>query len=139
MVVTTTVGELLGQNLGYAASLIQQSVKNYNHKKVFDVISGWIKSPIVHQPLSTFDSNSVIMTSSPRFDVYGNEFGFGKAVAVRTGNACKIEGRVSSFPGYEGGGSVDLEICLTSESMRDLELNQEFMNAVSLQPINGVY
>ena len=36
----------------------------------------------------------VMMGSSPRFNMYGNEFGMGKGVAVRSGYANKFDGKV---------------------------------------------
>ena len=43
----------------------------------------------------------------------------------------KFDGKISSFPGYEGG-SIDLEVCLPPYSMRALETDEEFMDVVSL-------
>lgn len=45
--------------------------------------------------------------------MYGNEFGMGKVVAVRSGYANKIDGIVTSYdshPGHEWWGSKDLEV-----------------------------
>nr|POF07583.1 bahd acyltransferase dcr [Quercus suber] len=72
------------------------------------------------------------MGSSPRFNMYGNEFEMGKAAALRSGYANKFDGKVSSYPGYEGGGSIDLEVYLSPDSMSALESDKEFMDAVSL-------
>ena len=72
------------------------------------------------------------MGSSPRFNMYGNEFGMGKAVALRSGPANKIDGGVTSFPGYEGGGSIDLQVCLLPNFMSTLESDEEFMDAAAL-------
>ncbi|RVW40500.1 hypothetical protein CK203_081512 [Vitis vinifera] len=69
---------------------------------------------------------------SRAFNKYGNEFGLGKALALRSGNAHKFDGMVSCYPGREGGGSIDLEVCLTLNSMSTLESNPEFMEAVSI-------
>ena len=55
----------------------------------------------------------------------------GKALALRSGYANKYDGKISSFPGYEGG-SIDLEVCLPPYSMRALETDEEFMDVVSL-------
>ncbi|XP_021852267.2 protein ENHANCED PSEUDOMONAS SUSCEPTIBILITY 1-like, partial [Spinacia oleracea] len=129
---TTTVGELLEHDLGWAASLLHQSVINHGDKVVRDFINRWLKSPDIFKLEKLTDSYSVMMGSSPRFDMYGKEFGLGKAVAVRRGYADKFVGKVTCYPGYEGGGSVDLEICLTPDSMEALELDQEFMDNVSL-------
>jgi hypothetical protein len=73
-----------------------------------------------------------MMGSSPRFNMYGNEFGMGKAVTIRSGYAHKFDGKVSSFPGYEGGGSIDLEVCLPPDFMSALESDEEFMDAATL-------
>ncbi|KAB1220184.1 hypothetical protein CJ030_MR3G017008 [Morella rubra] len=79
-----------------------------------------------------FSTIRCMMGSSPRFNMYGNEFGMGKAIALRSGYANKVDGKVSSYPGYEGGGSIDLEVCLPADSMCVLESDEEFMNAVSV-------
>lgn len=108
---TTTFGELLENSLGWAAPLLHQPVANHNNKVVRDFLDAWLKSPFIYQ-LSMSDSKSVMMGSSPRFEIYENEFGLGKAIGVRSGYANKFPGKVTAYPGYEGGGSVDLEICL---------------------------
>uniref|UniRef100_A0A803LTZ4 HXXXD-type acyl-transferase family protein n=1 Tax=Chenopodium quinoa TaxID=63459 RepID=A0A803LTZ4_CHEQI len=133
LITTTTAGELLGHNLGWAASLLHQSVVNHSDKTVHKFIIGWLQSPFVYQPGKMFEPYSVMMGSSPRFDMYGNEFGLGKAVAVRSGYANKYVGKVTAYPGYEGGGSVDLEICLPPKSMSALESDEEFMSAATIQ------
>lgn len=85
-----------------------------------------------------YDPFSVMMGSSPRFGMYGNEFGMGKAVAIlsgyankiRSGYANKFDGKVTSYSGYEGGFSMDLEVCFSPEAMRGIESDDEFMEAV---------
>ena len=72
-----------------------------------------------------------MMGSSPRFNKYGNEFGMGKAVTLRSGYAHKFDGKVSCYPGREGGGSIDLEMCLLPDNMLALESDKEFMEAAS--------
>uniref|UniRef100_A0A7C9ANV3 Shikimate O-hydroxycinnamoyltransferase n=1 Tax=Opuntia streptacantha TaxID=393608 RepID=A0A7C9ANV3_OPUST len=129
---TTTVGELLEHNLGWAASMLSQSVRNYTHDTVHGFFKSWMHSRVVYCYGTLVNLSNVLMGSSPRFDMYGNEFGLGKAVAVRSGSANKYPGKVSAFPGCEGGGSVDLEICLLPNSMTALESDEEFMAAVSI-------
>ncbi|KAL6317477.1 hypothetical protein AAG906_030230 [Vitis piasezkii] len=97
-----TAGELLEHNLGWAAWLLHKAVVSHTDKAVRG------------------------------FNKYGNEFGLGKALALRSGNAHKFDGMVSCYPGREGGGSIDLEVCLTLNSMSALESNPEFMEAVSI-------
>ncbi|XP_075668711.1 putative acetyltransferase At3g50280 [Castanea sativa] len=130
--VVTTAGELLEHNLGWAAWKLHEAVANHSDKVVRDFFDIWLQSPFVLQPARIFDPYSVMMGSSPRFNMYGNEFGMGKAVALCSGYANKFDGKVSSYPGYEGGGSIDLEVCLSPDSMSALESDKEFMDAVSL-------
>ncbi|KAE9586817.1 hypothetical protein Lal_00004559 [Lupinus albus] len=128
----TTIRELLEHNLGWAAWKVHLAVANHNNTMVQLSFNEWLLSPVVYQIARNFDSNSVLISSSPRFNMYGNEFGMGKAVAVRSGYANKYDGKVTSYPGHEGGGSVDLEVCLMPDTMGALELDQEFMTAVSV-------
>uniref|UniRef100_A0A453Q9F0 Acetyltransferase n=1 Tax=Aegilops tauschii subsp. strangulata TaxID=200361 RepID=A0A453Q9F0_AEGTS len=69
--------------------------------------------------------------SSPRFDMYGCDFGWGRPAAVRSGKANKMDGRASLYPGREGGGSMDAEVTLTPEHKAALEGNEEFWAAVT--------
>jgi hypothetical protein len=127
-----TAGELLEQSLGWAAWQLHQAVVDHTDKVVRGLLDGWLQSPFIFQHAQFFDRYCVLMGSSPRFNVYGNEFGMGKAVALRSGYANKFDGKVSSFPGYEGGGSIYLEVCLTPDFMSALESDEEFMDAVCL-------
>ncbi|KVH98317.1 Chloramphenicol acetyltransferase-like domain-containing protein [Cynara cardunculus var. scolymus] len=81
--------------------------------------------------LAFLDPNSVHMGSSPRFDMYGNEFGLGKGVAVLSGFANKFDGKMTLYPGRDGGGSMDLEVCLLPENMAAFESDEEFLSVVS--------
>ncbi|XP_074283724.1 uncharacterized protein LOC141608255 [Silene latifolia] len=130
--ITTTAGELLENSLGWVASLLNKSIVNHNDKEVTDSLKAWLEAPSIPKHGILYDSNSVLSSSSSRFDMYGNEFGLGKAIAVRSGYANKFQGTVAAYPGCEGGGSVDLEICLPPDSMTALESDVEFMTAVTL-------
>ncbi|KAI4321039.1 hypothetical protein MLD38_034462, partial [Melastoma candidum] len=70
--------------------------------------------------------------SSPRFNKYGNEFGMGKALVARSGYTNKFDCKVTAYPGREGGGSIDLEICLPAATMAALENDAELMAAVTV-------
>ncbi|KAI9106556.1 hypothetical protein K1719_022084 [Acacia pycnantha] len=128
----TTSGELLEHDLGWAAWKLHAAVANHNGKAVDELVKKWLESPIVVQPGQFFDPYCVMIGSSPRFDMYGNDFGMGKALGVRSGYANKFDGKVTSYPGREGGGSIDLEMCLPPVLMTALESDDEFMNSVSL-------
>ncbi|XP_068642756.1 uncharacterized acetyltransferase At3g50280 [Aristolochia californica] len=127
---TTTIGELLSKDLGWAAWLLHLSVIGHSDGVVREMVNKWLEAPHIYN-LSMFDPCSVMMGSSPRFDLYSCEFGCGKAVAARSGYANKFDGKVSAYPGREGGGSVVLEICLPPESMALLESDSQFMEEVT--------
>ena len=59
--------------------------------------------------------------------MFDNYFGWGKPVAVRSGRANKFDGKISAFPGRDGGGSVDLEVVLSPETMAGIESDPEFI------------
>ncbi|KAL5074739.1 hypothetical protein RYX36_013723 [Vicia faba] len=128
----TTVKELLENDLGWAAWKVHLAVANHNDKVVRGSVEKWLESPIVFRIDMILDPSTVMMGSSPRFNMYGNEFGMGKALAVRSGYANKSDGKVTSYPGQEGGGSIDLEVCLSPDTMMVLESDEEFMNSISL-------
>ncbi|KAL3732880.1 hypothetical protein ACJRO7_022402 [Eucalyptus globulus] len=107
--VAAMVGELLGSGLKWAARLLHTA-------------SG----------IKTFNPYSVMMGSSPRFNMHGNKFGLGKAVALQSGYAHKFDGKVSTYPDREGGGSIDLEICLPLATMAALEADAEFVAVVTI-------
>lgn len=46
----------------------------------------------------------------------------------------KYDGRVSLFPGREGGGSIDVEVALVPEHMAALELDDEFCTSMMPEP-----
>ncbi|RDX90478.1 putative acetyltransferase, partial [Mucuna pruriens] len=129
---TATSGELLENDLGWAAWKLHLAVVNHNDKAVLQSLKEWLESPLIYQIGGYFDPYCVMMGSSPRFNMYGNEFGMGKAVAIRSGYANKFDGKVTSYPSYEGGGSVDLEVCLSPVTMTALETDHEFVNAISV-------
>nr|GMC47877.1 uncharacterized acetyltransferase At3g50280-like [Ipomoea batatas] len=127
---TAAAGELLEHGLGWAAWKLHRVVASHDDTVIREWVNTWFESAFVYQLGDFFDPCSVMMGSSPRFDMYGVEFGLGKAVAIRSGYANKFDGKVSLYPGIEGGGSMDLEICLSPQSMGALESDMEFMDTV---------
>jgi hypothetical protein len=93
-------------------------------------VAAWMAKPVMYT-LRYFDPNGVMMGSSPRFEMYGCDFGWGPPLAPRSGRANKFDGKASLYPGREGGGSIDAEVVLTPEHMALLEQNDEFWAAVS--------
>ncbi|WMV27368.1 hypothetical protein MTR67_020753 [Solanum verrucosum] len=103
-----SVGKLLENNLGWAAWELHLAVVNHKNKEIREWVEK-LECGVVYQLGSFCDPCSIVIGSSPRFDMYGNEFGFGKGVALRSGYAHKFDGKVSLYEGIEGDGSMDLE------------------------------
>ncbi|KAL6606435.1 hypothetical protein ACP70R_042088 [Stipagrostis hirtigluma subsp. patula] len=122
--------ELLARGHGWAAAAVGRAVAAHTDADIRARVAAWTARPIVYT-LRYFDPNGVMMGSSPRFDMYGCDFGWGKAVAARSGRANKFDGKASLYPGREGGGSIDAELVLTPEHMAALEKDEEFWAAVS--------
>lgn len=112
-----TAGELLEHDLGWAAWLLHQAVVGHTDKAVRGWLESWFQSHFIYQLGLFFDPNSVMMGSSPRFNKYGIEFGLGKGLAVRSGYAHKFDGKVSCYPGREGGALIEFGGRHTSKSM----------------------
>ncbi|XP_071693018.1 uncharacterized acetyltransferase At3g50280-like [Rutidosis leptorrhynchoides] len=125
-----TVEDLLTHDLGWAALKLHEMVKNYDDESVKKWVESWVENPVVYKMSGQMFSNVVHIGSSPRFDMYGCEFGLGKAVAARSGFVNKGDGKMTLYPGREGGGSMDVEVCLLPECMMDLECDEEFISAL---------
>ncbi|XP_074314727.1 putative acetyltransferase At3g50280 [Silene latifolia] len=133
--VVSKVDELLGHDFDWAAIRLNDGVKAQDDKSIRNTLN-WVAELISTVGLSSLGEdiqgpNGVVIGGSIRFDIYGLEFGLGKAVAVRMGLGSKTDGKITAHPGCEGGGSVDLEVSLEEEHMTSLEMDHEFMCFVS--------
>ncbi|XP_039117853.1 protein ENHANCED PSEUDOMONAS SUSCEPTIBILITY 1-like isoform X1 [Dioscorea cayenensis subsp. rotundata] len=122
-------GELVGGSLGWAANLLNEAVASVTHDKIIEFLDSWPKCPSFND-ISQFAPCDLFTGSSPRFDVYGNDFGWGKPIAVRSGGANKFDGKITVYPGPEKG-SIALEICLLPHVLKRLMEDSEFMKMVS--------
>ena len=129
---TAADGELLDRGLGGSCSKLHLAVHNHTDEIVRNWVESWLQSHVIYPAAEFIDPCSALLGSSQRFNLYGSEFGRGNVVEIRSGYANKFDGKVSSFPGIEGSGSIDLEICLRPHSMSLLESDEEFMGAVTL-------
>ncbi|KAL7612660.1 uncharacterized acetyltransferase At3g50280-like [Lactuca sativa] len=127
-----SAGDVLSHDLRWCAEQLNKNVLSHDDTMVRRSVYNWEQDPRCF-PLGNFDGAMLTMGSSPRFPMFDNDFGWGKPVAVRSGRANKFDGKISAFPGREGGGSVDLEVVLSPETMAELELDPEFMQYVSVQ------
>ncbi|XP_071701766.1 uncharacterized acetyltransferase At3g50280-like [Rutidosis leptorrhynchoides] len=128
---TKTVEELMAHGLGWAALILHEAVKNHDDIAVKKWARAWSKTPMIMKMSKLFDPNAITIASSPRFDMYGCEFGLGKAVATRSGCANKADGKITMYPGRNGGGSMGIEICLLPEYMMKIECDEEFISALA--------
>ncbi|XP_057522298.1 uncharacterized acetyltransferase At3g50280-like [Amaranthus tricolor] len=129
-------GQLHENSLGWAAMVLEQAVKAQDDQAARAAFKSYVKSPFVAQPgwsSSTFGSNGPIIIGGlpSRFDMNEPRFGLGRTIAVRDGQTNKDDGKVMANPGRDGGRSVELEICLTADTMISLLLDQDFMSYVS--------
>lgn len=125
------VGEVAAGELNWIAGLLRRNVAAHGDETIRKGVMEWEAAPRCF-PLGNPGGAGLTMGSSPRFPMYErNDFGWGKPVAVRSGKANKFDGKISAFPGREGGGSVDLEVCLAPETMAALLQDNEFMHYVS--------
>ncbi|KAI9089202.1 hypothetical protein K1719_029481 [Acacia pycnantha] len=128
--ITMKAGELLEEGLGNAALEINKMVALHTEDKLKDLYESWIKSPQFFR-YSGMKSNSLGTSSSPRFDIYGNDFGWGKPVAVRSGAASKANGKLTVFTGAEEG-SVDIELCLPFQILETMSNDPHFTGFASI-------
>jgi hypothetical protein len=129
-VVKMKAGELLEEGgLCKGAREMNKVIASHSDEKLKIQYESWLRNPTFVGQVSTTDNNLLlIISSSPLFDVYGNDFGWGKPVAVRS--AYKINGFVSVFAGREEG-SIDLQVCLPYKILQAMENDCQFMDVVS--------
>lgn len=127
---SAAAGEVLSRDLRWCAERLNRAVAAHGDSAVRGAVKDWEGEPRLF-PLGNADGASITMGSSPRFPMYDNDFGWGRPVAVRSGRANKFDGKISAFPGRDGGGSVDLEVLLAPGTMDGIEGDAEFMQYVS--------
>ncbi|KAI3864733.1 hypothetical protein MKX03_022944 [Papaver bracteatum] len=109
---TVPIGELLSRDIWWSAEMLNKNVRSHNHDAVVHGVEEWEKNPCCF-PLGNFDGALITMGT------------------VRSGKANKFDVKISAFPGRDGGGSVDLEVILSPDTMSGLENDIEFMQYVS--------
>ncbi|KAK3153044.1 hypothetical protein QOZ80_2BG0166900 [Eleusine coracana subsp. coracana] len=136
--VTSTAGDVVERGLGWAALQLNRAVASYNADEaamVRDSVEKWVREPRFAYTADMLSGGSAAVGTggSPRFDVYGNDFGWGmRPVAVRSGPANKMDGKTTVYQGRGGGGAVGLEVCLAPDALTRLVDDKEFMDAVTV-------
>jgi hypothetical protein len=123
-------GELLERGHGWAAAAVGRAVAAHTDADIRARVAAWTAKPVVYT-LRYFEPNGIMMASSPRFDIYGCDLGWGKPLAVRGGRANKFDGKVLLHPSRDDGGGIDAEVVLTPENMARLEQDRELWAAVT--------
>ncbi|KAB2617813.1 hypothetical protein D8674_013682 [Pyrus ussuriensis x Pyrus communis] len=127
---TSTVSDLLNRGLGWVALEMNKMIASKTKEDAINFLKQWIESPKLAK-LNAFASDDALSTgSSPRFNVYGNNFGWGSPLAVRSGAGNKFDGKLTVFPGAEDG-SIDFEACLSPQTLHALAEDEEFMASVA--------
>ncbi|KAK6117947.1 hypothetical protein DH2020_048310 [Rehmannia glutinosa] len=124
----TSEAELLQNGLGYAGMKINELVARQTNEAPIKYLEDLAKNPTQFR---NGVGNAVFITSSPRHNVYGNDFGWGKPIGLRSGKGQKFDGNMMVSPAAESGG-IDVEVWLAPETMRAMEDDDEFMEAVTV-------
>ncbi|CAH2043183.1 unnamed protein product [Thlaspi arvense] len=124
---TTTAGEMLSNGLGWAALQINKTVGSQTNEEFRVLAENWVKDPKIPNHVAV--RNSIIVASSPWFNVYGNDFGWGKPIAVRAGPGNTSDGKLIVYPGLEAG-NIEIQTCLSSHVLEKLSTDAEFLKHV---------
>ncbi|XWS45245.1 hypothetical protein CRYUN_Cryun15aG0119800 [Craigia yunnanensis] len=128
--VTVKVKELLEQGTGNIAWKMNRMVATNTEEDFKKVLELWIASPKLLK-LASWTNKALVTSSSPRFNIYGNNFGWGRPIAVRSGSANKFYGKITVYCGAEEG-SIDIEACVSPETLDAGANDQEFMDTVTI-------
>ncbi|KAF8693957.1 hypothetical protein HU200_038602 [Digitaria exilis] len=131
-VAKATVSDVLSNGLSWTAWQLNQAVASFDEAKTKGTLSSWHQKPHILYLEASGDPADMVIAASPRFDVYGNDFGWGAPVAVRSGAGNKLDGVVTVYQGHEGGGSIGVEVCMSPEVLARLDADGEFMEAVHM-------
>jgi hypothetical protein len=130
-----TVGEIEDKGLGWTAWLLNRAVESFDEEGMRKSLERWVREPdFTYMGNLSSGGTALVTGSSPRFDVFGNDFGWGKPVAVRSGSGNKADGKATVYEGPERGGSMSLEVCMAPDALARLIDDKEFMEAVSSVP-----
>ncbi|XVF17654.1 hypothetical protein REPUB_Repub10bG0141700 [Reevesia pubescens] len=113
--ITMKAKELQEQGIGDIAREMNRMIATQTEEEFKKGLESWIASP---KPITmdTVMSNVMVTGSSPRFNIFGNNFGWGRPIAVRSGPANKCDGKLTLFCGAEEG-SIDIEASVSFETL----------------------
>ncbi|XP_058745693.1 uncharacterized acetyltransferase At3g50280-like [Vicia villosa] len=127
-VVTMKAGELLEDDgLGKGALKMNKMIALHSDEMLRSHYQNWSITPnFVITPDDVVNNNSLVIASSPWFDFYGNDFGWGKPLGVISGYASKRNGKIFMYAGVDKG-SLEIEVCHPYEILEAMGNDSEFM------------
>uniref|UniRef100_M8BZ19 Putative acetyltransferase n=1 Tax=Aegilops tauschii TaxID=37682 RepID=M8BZ19_AEGTA len=110
------------------------TVASFDEATLREFLDRWIREPTFPYSKDLSAGGGLEISNSPLFDVFGNDFGWGRPLGVRSGFGAddKSDGKATVFEGPEGEGSMSLEVCLAPDVLERLLADHEFMDAVTL-------
>ncbi|KAI3907693.1 hypothetical protein MKW98_016337 [Papaver atlanticum] len=132
LLVAAKDGEVLRRGFGYLASLLNKVV-NYgiNDEKIRSAMESRTKKPvIIPADEAGVTRKDILARSSHKFNMYGNDFGWGRPIAMKNGVRGKSHGVTTVNEGPVEG-SMDIEISLPVEVFTAMGNDVEFMDAFS--------
>ncbi|MFQ6634307.1 hypothetical protein Gotur_012224, partial [Gossypium turneri] len=123
-------GELVEKGLGNAAWEINQVVANHREENFINFVKRWVNSPLLFQT-GPMMNNALLTGNSPRFDIYGNDFGWGRPIAMSHGAESKCDGLVTVSPGVEEG-DIEIKVCLSPKTIQAMENDEDFIAALNI-------
>ncbi|RZC76153.1 hypothetical protein C5167_000265 [Papaver somniferum] len=128
LMITAKDDEVLQRGFGFLASLLNEVANSNTDGRIRSELERITEKPFIISDEAGNTKKDLCTRSSHRFNMYGNDFGWGRPIAVRTG----IRGKSSGVTTVDEGpveGSIDIGISLPIEVFEALENDAEFMKA----------
>ncbi|KAI3851441.1 hypothetical protein MKX03_013054 [Papaver bracteatum] len=132
-IATAKAGELVDKGLGWGASVLNQVITSHNVQGVERYWETWLKKPVLQSTHDLISTTNLRTGSSNKFNVYENDFGWGRPLAMRCGRTYKYEGKLSVDPGPVEG-YMCIDAFLPIELFRALDDDPVFMEAIAHLP-----
>ncbi|MCL7048960.1 hypothetical protein MKW94_021200 [Papaver nudicaule] len=126
-IATAKAGQLVDEGLGWGASLLNQVITSHDVQGVQRYWENWFKKPVLQSTHDLISTTNLRTGSSPSFNIYGNDFGWGRPLAMRCGRTYKYEGKLSIDPGPVQGYTC-IDAYLPIEIFRALDNDPVFMD-----------
>ncbi|KAH7542521.1 hypothetical protein FEM48_Zijuj02G0082900 [Ziziphus jujuba var. spinosa] len=126
-----TAGELLKKGLGWVAWQINKLIDSYTSGEARKLLQDWAKNPIMFKGTKITDNTTLFLGGSHRYNIYGNDFGWGRPIAVRSSQANMRNGKMNVFAGAEQG-SIDFEAWLLPETIQAMVNEAEFRDTITV-------